>query len=164
MRNDTQADFPAARLALVAGAVQRITPEEDQDEHAPKRIATMAMASAQDMAQVSAGEYHLFDTGRSVDLPAGAVHQVRLFGAQAVPAKMRFRTAGAALSWMTPQARTPQPVEVRLSFVNVTTGGPGKLLPSGILRVHGYAAGAPVFLGEAQVPDTPVGETVDAAL
>lgn len=164
VRNDTQADLPAARLALVAGAVQRIAPDDDEDEHAPKRMAAMAMAPAQDVAPVSAGEYHLFDTGRSVDLPAGAVRQVRLFGAQAVPAKMRFRTSGAALSWMTPQARATQPVEVRLSFVNTATGGPGKPLPSGILRVHGDAAGAPVFLGETQVPDTPVGETVDAML
>lgn len=165
VRNDTLADLPAARLALVAGAVQRIAPGGDQEEQAPKRMAAMAMdAGRGDVAPVSAGEYHLFDTGRSVDLPAGAVRQVRLFGARAMPAKVRFRTTGAALSWMTPQARTPQPVEVRLSFANAASGGPGKPLPAGILRVHGDAAGAPVFLGEAQVPDTPVGETVDATL
>lgn len=164
VRNDTGADLPAARLSLVAGDVQRIAPSEEKEDYAPQR-ARMAMATApSDVAPAAAGEYQLFDTGRSVDLPAGAVRQVRLYAARSVPATVRFRTAGAALSWMTPVARTPQPVEVRLSFANAAAGPLGKPLPAGTLRVQGEAAGAPVFLGETHVPATPVGETVDATV
>jgi len=164
VRNDAGADLPSARLALVAGDVQRIVPPDEKDDYAPQQ-ARMAMAAApSDVAPAAAGEYQLFDTGRSVDLPAGAVRQVRLYGAKSVPATVRYRTEGAALVWSTPQDARPQPVNVRLSFANAAAGGAGRPLPAGILRVHGDAAGAPVFLGEAQVPDTPVGQTVDAAL
>jgi hypothetical protein len=151
VENGSNHAFPGADLRLVAGDVQRA---------APKRVmratAVMAEAMAMDAAPAPAAEesfsqYHVYDPGRYVSIPASGSKQVGLFSAANVPVRTelssRFRS--------TPSQRAgeiAQPVESALLFTDTQENNLGKPMPAGVVRVFmPDANGTKLLAGEARI-------------
>ena len=162
--NTSGADYPEARLALVAGELNRVAPPA-----VPMRMAKRSLAAelAPGVVEAPAEDYHRYAIARPVSLGRGGSTQVALMTALAVPVVREYRMeSAAAIARRAPvpdQREWPQPVQVRLSFANTAAAGLGVPLPAGIVRV--YEGGEDeVFLGESRVPATPDGERVTLTL
>ena len=159
--NGSNHAFSGADLRLVAGDVQRAA--------APKRLmranAVMAEGMAMDSAPVPAAEesfsqYHVYDPGRYVSIPASGSKQVGLFSAANIAVKTelssRFRS--------TPNQRAgkiSQSVESALLFANTPENNLGKPMPAGVVRVFmPDSSGTKLLAGEARIGHVAVGEDV----
>jgi len=155
--NDSGADYPGARLALIAGEVARVQPPVTPFA---RGVVAMAAEAAPGVVEAPAGDYRRFTIDRPVDLVRGAHTQVALLSAAEVPVERLYRLAGTPAMTRPAPSPAPQPVEVRIAFANSEAGGLGLPLPAGTLRV--YSAGADAaFLGEAPLPATPRDERAE---
>ena len=160
--NGSGTDYPDARVALIAGEVNRVA-----SPPVPV-LAGRAMAAelAPGVAQAPVGDYHRYSVARPVSLRRGATTQLALMTAGEVPVTREYRlTSPTQVTRFVPQDRRerPQPVEVRLRFDNIAAAGLGTPLPAGIVRV--YEGGEDeIFMGESRVPATPEGERVTLTL
>jgi hypothetical protein len=153
--------FPGADLRLIAGDVQRAA--------APKMVmranAMMTEGMPMDMAPAPAAEesfsqYHVYDPGRYVSIPASGSKQVGLFTAANIPVRTelssRFRS--------TPNQRAGkifQSVESALLFTNAEANNLGKPMPAGVVRVFmPESSGAKLLAGEARIGHEAEGEEV----
>ncbi|WP_319583386.1 DUF4139 domain-containing protein [uncultured Pseudodesulfovibrio sp.] len=153
--------FSGADLRLVAGDVQRAA--------APKMLmranAVMAEGMAMDSAPAPASEeafsqYHVYDPGRYVSIPASGSKQVGLFSSANIPVKTelssRFRS--------TPNQRAgkiSQSVESALLITNTKENNLGKPMPAGIVRVFmPDSGGTKLLAGEAHIGHVAEGEDV----
>jgi hypothetical protein len=161
--NRSGVSFPQAQLTLVAGEPARVR-EQAMRERAP------AAAQGDDMAMAAptpeprrSGEYHAYDLPGRALLANGAVERVPLLPrAPAVTCERTYVTRPATGMWTPPQPLTdpgigadtgPQPVRAAVAVANTAEAGLGRPLPAGRMRVFQGEE----FLGESQVPHTPVG-------
>lgn len=155
MRNDSGADYPDARLRLVAGDVNQASGGGAQRLYRNQDVA-MAEAAPAPPEQQAAGEYHLYAYPQRVTLRDGQVKQLALFRARDVPFDTEYRIEGGRGIYTNrydePQ---PEPVTARLLFDNDTASGLGEPLPGGVVRIYRAGGEAGLFLGEARIPDTP---------
>jgi len=151
VRNDTDAAFDGATLAVIAGQVNRAA-----GGPVPLPRAAMAMAEAADVAPEPVGGAYRFQVPRRVDLPARTAKQVTLMTAARVPFVTRYRLTGSP--WAMRQGAEPRPVQIdrRLEFVNDEASGLGTPLPAGVVRVYDRSA----FIGEMAIADVAPGQKV----
>ncbi|WP_338668110.1 DUF4139 domain-containing protein [Pseudodesulfovibrio methanolicus] len=159
--NTSDHAFPGADLRLIAGDVQRAA--------APKMVmranAMMTEGMPMDAASAPAAEesfsqYHVYDPGRYVSIPASGSKQVGLFSAANIPVRTelssRFRS--------TPNQRAgkiSQSVESALLFTNTEANNLGKPMPAGVVRVFmPESSGAKLLAGEARIGHKAEGEEV----
>jgi hypothetical protein len=173
LTNETDTDFEAARLRLVAGEVNRVAPQPVMMERAaPAAMATMALDAAPAPPRAaSLGDVHVYDLADPIDLPAHQSVKRVLIGPVSVPVEKHYRLTGTGLAQ---NGGRLGPVEglrpsVSLTFENAADGPLGTALPAGIVRVLGGLAGdggdAPaVILGEDGISHLPVGGTAEIAL
>jgi len=155
--------FSGADLRLVAGDVQRAA--------APKMLmranAMMAEGVAMDVAPVAAqsseqsfSQYHVYDPGRYVSVPASGSKQVGLFSA----ANIAVKTELSSRFHSTPNQRAGkigQNVESALLFTNTQENNLGKPMPAGVVRVFmPDANGTKLLAGEARIGHMAEGEDV----
>lgn len=171
--NETDTAFPAARLRLVAGEVNRVAPApEMMVRAAPRAMATMAMDAAPAAPkQASLGDVHVYDLADPIDLPAHRSVKRVLIGPVSIPVEKRYRLNGTGL---VQNGGRSGPVEglrpaVSLSFDNTLDGPLSTPLPAGTVRVLGALSGddgtAPaVILGEDRIAHLPIGGTAEIAL
>jgi hypothetical protein len=174
--NQSGAAYPDARLKLVAGNVQRLTPPRAR----PGRMMQMAQAMAQDRGfqEKSFFEYHLYTLGRPTSIPNNSTKQVELFPSRAnVPVGKTYVYAGGAGY----PGYGPAPIEERdvrdggnkqvdvyLQLKNTERNGLGIPLPAGRVRVYKRdaadngddPAGLLEFVGEDKIDHTPKDEDV----
>jgi len=146
--NECGADFPGARLQLVAGDVHRVT----------ERPVAPRMKGAETMAMMDGGfeeeaffEYHLYTLERRTTLSDRETKQISLFP----PARTEVEKEYEFASWKGNKIR------VVLSLVNSRERGLGLALPAGIVRVYkADGEGRLQFVGEDRIDHTPKDEEV----
>ena len=170
--NQSGASYPEARLKLVAGEVQRVTPA-GQMQRAPMAARTQALQDrAAGFEEKSFFEYHLYTLGRATSIPDNSTKQIELFpAARDVPCEKKLVYYG-----MTPAyGYAPDPitdrnygtqsnkkVDVYLGFKNSADNNMGMPLPSGRVRVNKLDAADVTleFIGEDKIDHTPRNENV----
>ncbi|MBI5166001.1 MAG: DUF4139 domain-containing protein [Magnetospirillum sp.] len=158
--NQSGADYPAARIQLLAG-------EPAWAAAVPLRrratVAVAAAAMAGDPEREGLGPHHLYTLAHPVGLADGEHKQVPL-----LPPATLAATRLLVLDPLPPHGwrdrlgdLEPQHPGLRLSFVN----GTGAPLPAGTLRVAQRAKdGTAVPVGETRLPPLPAGATATLAL
>jgi hypothetical protein len=159
--NNSGHAFSGADLRLVAGDVQRAA--------APKMFmranAVMAEGMGMDSAPAPAAEesfsqYHVYDPGRYVSIPASGSKQVGLFSAANIPVKTelssRFRSTPSQRA-----GKISQSVESALLLTNTKENNLGKPMPAGVVRVFmPDSSGTKLLAGEAHIGHVTDGEDV----
>lgn len=162
--NVSGADYPDARLRLVAGDINLASDGGPQLHKAQDMARAEAAMMAAPPAPEAAGDYHLYDYPHRVTLRDDEVKQLALIGARDVPFDKEYRTTGGQQPYTNAIGEPrPEPVTVRLAFDNDEAAGLGTPLPGGVVRVYrGGEAG--LFLGEGRIPDTPAGGDVKVTI
>ena len=94
--NRTGADFPGARIKLMAGDVAKIQPREfDRIELAAKVYSSESIALNGRVTQKPFDDYHLYDLNRTVSLPDGETKQVQFVEASGVTVTRSYLYDGA---------------------------------------------------------------------
>ncbi len=164
LTNTTGIDFPAARVALVAGEVQR----RSEARPAPRvamAAARMADGAAPEPAREDLADLHLFALPAPLDLPDRATKQVPLQGRTGVAFTRSYESVHAVSprggEVREPQAEHP---EVGYAFRNDAAGDQAMPLPAGIARLYASdKAGTLRPIGEDRIANTPVGADVRLA-
>ena len=152
--NQTNTAYPAARLSLIAGQVNRaaVQPVGRQP------VARLARAeSVTDKVSPGAtGPYYRYALPQTFDIRPRQQTQVELIQAPAVAFARTLRTQGGPL-YSARSTQTTQPVTARLTIANETNNGLGVPLPAGLFSSFEQADGREIFQGGATVTATPVG-------
>ncbi|MBY0111731.1 MAG: hypothetical protein K2Y21_02830 [Phycisphaerales bacterium] len=178
--NQSGASYADSKLRLVAGNVNRVTPQNQYGYAKARRaVSELAMADRDEGFQQKAFfEYHLYTLGRTTTLPDNSTKQLELFPVvRKVPCEKVLvydALAGDFGDFGGPmldqnfgqQGRTS--VDVYLKFKNDQKSGLGIPLPAGRVRVSqadttgkGDAAdGLAEFVGEDVIKHTPKDENV----
>jgi hypothetical protein len=159
LTNVTGTDFSEALLGLIAGKINRVSKPGPRREQMMMRAADAAPMPERE----AVGDLHLYRLERPVTIDDRQTKQVALLTSEGVPFVREYVSeAGAQVSrWQRNESRPSHP-QVVLQFDNAESDGPGVPLPAGIARVYTRdSTGALRFLGEDQLHDTPVGESVE---
>jgi hypothetical protein len=163
LTNTSGATYRNAKLQLVAGDVNQVTPQ------VMARGGVMAMAPApmqkarSDMAEESLFEYHLYTLTRPTTIAENQTKQVSLLSASGVPVRKELLLQGSDYYYQSSNGDLGQKIKVGvyIEFDNKETSQLGMPLPKGIIRVYKKdKAGNVQFIGEDKVDHTPKNETV----
>ncbi len=168
LRNNSGADFRAARVHLLAGDINR--QPAGGNYGAPEM---MKMRSSLAMAQADVGgmqpseqfEYYRYDLPHQTDLLHNQAMQVELFAPRPVKVEKIFRLAGSQRYFHSsqPGQREPVPAQVILSWTNNGKKN-GQPLPAGLVRVYEQDdKGTVWFAGEDKIGHVPAGQKVNVA-
>jgi hypothetical protein len=163
LTNGSGASYENAQLKLVAGEVQRVTP--DVGRRMRDEVFRAQAASEADMkfSEESFFEYHLYTLGRPTTLRQNEQKQVTLLDASGIGLKKRLIFYGAAQYYrgQIGEVISNQKLDVLLEFANTERNRLGIPLPKGIVRVYkADASGAQQFIGEDNIDHTPKDELV----
>lgn len=158
--NTSGGSFRNARLQLVAGDVNRVTPALQKEV---MFTAEARAAVPSQFAQESFFEYHLYTLERRTDVMDRQQKQILFFDADGVTVSKGYTLRSMPYVLLSPGYRSgdAEPVEVTLQLKNSKDNGLGQPIPQGIVRVYKRdKEGAAQFLGENQVQHTPKDETL----
>ncbi|MCD4740433.1 DUF4139 domain-containing protein [archaeon] len=155
--NKAGTNFADAQLKLVAGDVNRVTP---QPEHLMYDIAYGAGGDAapKGFSEESFYEYHLYTLGRPTTVKENQMKQIELLSAEEVPVTKEyvFEPSG---SWYS--SSSSGKVKTMLNLKNSEENGVGMPLPKGRVRVYkADSTGQLQFVGEDQIDHTPKDEEI----
>jgi len=163
LTNASGTDYREASLGLIAGQVNRVSQPAPRPQYRAMEMAAAMPADAASMpAREAVGDLHLYRLERSVTIDDRQTKQFALLAAEGVPF-MREYVSESGVNVFGRQRGEPRPThpKVVLRFDNAETNGPEIPLPAGIARVYTRdSTGATRFLGEDQLDNTPVGESV----
>lgn len=172
--NRTGADFPAARVKLMAGDVAKIQPSVYDRYPRQMAFATGANPSGQ-VTQKPFDDYHLYDLNRIVSLRDGETKQVQFLEATGVTLTRSYLYDGADTNrqpianyggnFVQQQnygiSHTNTKVEIQQEVRNTEANHLGIPLPAGRVRLYRRDVdGQMEFVGESQINHTPAEETV----
>lgn len=168
LTNTSGTTYPNARLQLVAGEVNRVSPER---RPVPMMAKAMAMAdAAPEMREEGLFEYHLYTLNRPTTLGDNQTKQVALLSAQDVKVAKEYRLYGGDWYYGGQHGDLGQKLKpgVYVEFSNKGHEGGNGLgipLPKGIVRVYKRdSAGRAQFVGEDRIDHTAKGEAVKLKL
>lgn len=162
LTNQSGATYTDARLKLVAGDVQRVTPEVERRMRADA-MRTLAAEAAPQFREEAFFEYHLYTLERPTTLRQNEKKQVTLLEAQRIGVAKRLIFRGQPYFYRGTYGEVVpnQKVGVFLDFRNSEQNRLGMPLPKGIVRVYkADASGAQQFVGEDRIDHTPRDELV----
>ena len=160
LNNTTGTTYENAKLKLVAGDVQRITPQAQYAYAAPTTTAATGGAA---FREESFFEYHLYTLERPTNLLNAEQKQVTLLEAAGIHVDKRLTFYGAAYYYRGHygQVASNQKVGVYLELQNTEANHIGMPLPKGTVRVYkADKSGAKQFIGEDAIDHTPRDEKV----
>jgi len=162
LTNQSGTAYPNARLQLVAGDVNRV---RDELRLAAKAsgMARMAEAPAQQMAQESLFEYHLYTLARPTTIADNQTKQVALLGATGVPVTKELVLQGNDYYYRSSVGGIGQKMKVGVfvQFENREASRLGMPMPKGVVRVYKKdSSGNAQFIGEDSIDHTPKNEKV----
>ena len=174
--NRTGADFPQARIKLMAGDVAKIQSREfDRIELAAKAYSPESVAVNGQVTQKPFDDYHLYDLNRTVSLNDGETKQVQFLEASGVTVTRSYIYDGCD------QNRQPianyggnfveqqnyglgsgnTKVQIQQEFKNSEANHLGIPLPAGRIRLYRRDADGQIeFVGESAINHTPTEDTV----
>jgi hypothetical protein len=158
VENRSGASYDNAKLTLVAGQIQRVTPPQTPIPMMARDMAQEGFASAKVMNQMETrgfSEYHVYDVPQRITLANNEVKQMGLLEASNVR---------SARKYLYDAQRDERQVFTTLEFANSGTGL-GKPLPEGVIRVYQRDQDGTLRLtGEDRVRHTPANDTVRVAV
>ena len=161
--NNSGTAFHNAKLQLVAGDLNRL-PEPRRLEVYAKAQAAIARRAADQFAQESFSEYHLYTLGRKTSVEDKETKQISLLQGTNVPVDKLYIVNGQNYyyrSLQAPGAPLKDPVMVYYKFKNAEKSGLGMPLPAGNFRVYQKdSRGGVLFIGEDRIAHTPKDEDV----
>jgi len=161
LNNNSGANYNNANLQLVAGDVNRVTP---QRRPSPREMKSFAMvADASSMREESLFEYHLYGLNRPTDILNNQTKQVSLLSAQSVPVNKEFVLNGSNYYYHSRQGQIGQKLKVAIfvQLENKQASGMGMPIPKGIVRVYKKdSQGNSQFIGEDRIDHTPKNEII----
>jgi hypothetical protein len=163
LTNTSGATYRNAKLQLVAGDVNQVTPAMQNMARAKVMMAPAAAAPAREMAEEALFEYHLYTLQRPTTIAENQTKQVALLSAAAVPARKELLLTGADYYYRSSFGELGQKMKVGvfMEFDNKESAHLGQPLPKGIVRVYKKdQAGNAQFVGEDRIDHTPKNETV----
>lgn len=160
LTNTSGASYRNAKLQLVAGDVNRVTPVQPMMKS--MRGDVMMAEAASPMAEESLLEYHLYTLDHPTTIAENQTKQVALLSASAVPVHKTLVLRGADYYYQNQYNELGNlKAAVYLEFDNKEVSKLGMPLPKGILRVYKKdRTGNIQFVGEDQIDHTPKNETV----
>lgn len=169
--NMSGASYADAKLKLIAGDVQKVTPERRGYNALAKSAVMESMADDAGFSEKSFFEYHLYTLGRKTSLTDNSTKQVELFPtASKVPVEKLLVYNGAAGVYNYGGANYDKnygttdnkKVDVYLKFKNSKENNMGMPLPKGRVRVNKLdnADSTLEFIGEDTIDHTPKNEEV----
>lgn len=160
LANNSGTAFHNARLQLVAGDLNRI-----QTAATAGRAADMVMAKAvraEQFAQESFSEYHLYTLGRKTSVEDKETKQISLLQGSGVPVEKHFVVNGQNFYYhnqYNPGSPLKDNVMVFYKFKNDEKSGLGMPMPAGNVRVYQKdSKGNVLFVGEDRIDHTPKDE------
>jgi len=163
LTNQSGATYDNARLKLVAGDVQRITPNVGGQMRREAQRAMMAADAVSQFSEESFFEYHLYTLDRPTTLRQNEQKQVTLLEGNGIGIDKKMIFYGAAYYYRGSYGEvvSNQKVGVFLDFQNSEQNRLGMPLPKGIVRVYkADGSGAQQFIGEDRIDHTPRNERV----
>lgn len=154
LANTSGAAYENAKLKLVAGDVQQVTPYRTEDV----MQVSASPAPAPQFQEQNFFEYHLYALNRPTTLLDDETKQVTLLAASGIHVDKRLIFQGPAGYYRTrlQQTLSNQKVGVYLDIQNSETNHLGLALPKGIVRVYKTdKSGAKQLIGEDQIGHTP---------
>jgi hypothetical protein len=153
IENNSGARYENAHLKVVAGDVNRVTPQMDMVRGAKTR---MMAVPEMDFQEREFFEYHIYDLERPVTVADREVKQIQLFPDRVVPLEKVYVYE--------PQ-RGGDKVQVKLEFLNTKENGLGIPLPAGTFRVYREDADKALeFAGEDRIDHTPRDEKISVIM
>jgi hypothetical protein len=163
LTNQSGATYENARLKLVAGDVQRVTPDVGRAMRDEVHRAVAAQEAVPQFSQESFFEYHLYTLDRPTTLLENEQKQVTLLESSGIGLTKRLIFYGAEHYYRGSYGEvvSNQKVGVFIDFDNSEQNRLGMPLPKGIVRVYkADASGAQQFIGEDRIDHTPRDERV----
>ena len=163
LKNETGTSYESAELKLVAGDVQRITPESPPPKLMSSRVAKTAAIAPPQFKEEGLFEYHLYALDRPTSLLDKEQKQVSLLSASNIALDKKLIFFGAA-QWFRGnygQVVQNQKVGVYLDLKNEQQNQLGMPLPKGTVRVYkSDKSGQKQFIGEDAIDHTPRDEKI----
>ncbi|MFZ3217974.1 MAG: DUF4139 domain-containing protein [Candidatus Acidiferrales bacterium] len=163
LTNNSGAAYDNAKLQLVAGQVHQVQPEAPMGRAMASMLVSEA-APANQFAQESFGEYHLYSLERRTSIQNNESKQISLLNGTGVPVEKFLMVEGQTYYYRNPQGignAIAQPVKVYYRFKNDEKSGLGMPLPAGTVRVYqADAKGGVQFVGEDNIQHTPKDEAL----
>jgi hypothetical protein len=174
--NRTGADFPQARIKLMAGDVAKIQPREfDRMQLAGRMYASESVSVNGQVTQKPFDDYHLYDLNRTVSLQDGETKQVQFLEASGVTVTRTYLYDGAATDrqpianyggrFIQEQnyglSSSNTKVEIEQEIKNTEANHLGIPLPAGRVRLYRRDADSQIeFVGESTISHTPTEDSV----
>jgi hypothetical protein len=154
--NHSGADYPDAKLQLIAGDVNRVRPEEPH-YRGGRNLEVMAMAKADvGFEEEAFFEYHLYTLPRPTTVRDRETKQIALFPPARTPVKKLYEYK----PW-----QDEKKIRIVLEFENREERGLGMPLPAGKVRTYKQDShGGQQFVGEDMIDHTPKNEKVRLGL
>ncbi|HZM32875.1 MAG TPA: DUF4139 domain-containing protein [Burkholderiales bacterium] len=163
LTNQSGTSYPNAKLQLVAGDVNLVRQEMRVAMKASRMREAAAASPAQDMAQESLFEYHLYTLSRPTTIADNQTKQVSLLSSQAVPVRKELVLQGTDYYYRSSIGNVGQKMKVGVfvQFENRESARLGVPMPKGVVRVYKKdSAGNAQFVGEDRIDHTPKNEKV----
>jgi hypothetical protein len=163
LTNQSGTSYPNAKLQLVAGDVNLVRQEMRLAAKASRMREAAAASPAQDMAQESLFEYHLYTLSRPTTIADNQTKQVSLLSSQGVPVKKELVLQGTDYYYRSSIGNVGQKMKVGVfvQFENRESARLGVPMPKGVVRVYKKdSAGNAQFVGEDRIDHTPKNEKV----
>lgn len=173
--NKSGASYPDAKLKLVAGDVQRIQPQQQNNQWAYAQRDMVAKAVREEgFQEKSFFEYHLYTLGRETSLPDNSTKQIELFETKhdvpvkkqfvyyGVPENIRYQIFPSPNQDQNLGTQSNKKVDVYLIATNSEKNGLGMPLPAGRIRVYKQDPEDKTneFIGEDVIQHTPKDEEI----
>lgn len=163
LTNTSGASYRNAKLQLVAGDVNQVTPVMQGAVRAMAMAPAPAAKAKNEMAEESLFEYHLYTLTRPTTIAENQTKQVALLSASGVPVRKELLLKGNDYYYQSSYGELGQKMKVGVfvEFDNKEASQLGMPLPKGIIRVYKKdSAGNAQFIGEDRVDHTPKNEKV----
>lgn len=158
--NRSGADYPDARLTLVAGDVRR--------DRGAIPFAYGGVRAYADVAAPAPEPYaarHVYRLTERVTLGRDADERLALRAFEGVRLERTYRAESALHLGRLPDPELPRKARIRLTVPNTREAGLGEPLPGGKVTVYTPTReGELAIAGEPTVPDTPVGQNLELDL
>lgn len=165
LTNGSGTAFRNAKLQLVAGELNRVRKNLNEELRAADAMSRRDMAAAAPMAQEAFSDYHLYTLGRKTTINHNETKQVSMLSGTRFPVVKRYVVNGQSFyyhNFNRPGAPIKDQVEVFYQFKNEEKGGLGIPLPSGVVRVYqSDSSGGVQFVGEDRIAHTPKDEVLN---
>jgi hypothetical protein len=162
LNNQSGVAYKDAKLALVAGDVNRATPQYSRQRVMSRNTK---MGGNKGFAEESLFEYHLYSLDRRTTIADRQQKQVSLLEAAGIKVKRVLKLKTRYLQMfdaLRGGSKAKQDVEAYIEFNNNKQSGLGMPIPAGVIRVYkADSSGGQQFVGEDRVDHTPRDEKVE---